>query len=144
MVKCKYCGQNISRLDKDICPFCGGKSPLEGTDASTQDVTKVLEQYSSAKKIKHHSRVVAAILSFLLGFLGINFLYVGRTKKFLISLCFSIVLIGGVGSVLFFLTPLKIFGYLIPYFLIEIVMIVVGINYLIRHDITDSNGEFLD
>ena len=44
MAKCKYCGAEISRLDKDNCPFCGGRKPLEGVDDSTQDMTKSLAE----------------------------------------------------------------------------------------------------
>ena len=144
MAKCKYCGQNISRLDKEICPFCGGKNPLDGTDTTTQDVTKVLGQYVDAKKIKHHSRILSAILAFFLGFLGIHSFYLGKKKAGLITLAISASLIGIVGTILFFLTPLGVFAYLIPYFVIEIMMIIVAVSYLVRHDVTDANGEFLE
>ena len=43
-MKCKYCHEKISKLDKDVCPFCGGLKPLEGVEDQTQDITKALDQ----------------------------------------------------------------------------------------------------
>lgn len=143
MAKCKYCGQNISRLDKEICPFCGGKKPLDGTDTTTQDITKVLGEVINPKEVKHHSKVFAAILAFLFGFLGLHSLYLKKYKVALITLAISVGLIGIGGILLYFLVLKNIFAFLIPYFVIEAIMIAVGISYLVRHDVTDGNGEFL-
>lgn len=144
MAKCKYCGQNISRLDKEICPFCGGKKPLDGTDTTTQDVTKVLGQYVDAKKIKHHSRIVAALLAIFVGIFGIHSFYLGKKKAGWITLAISVGIIGLVGTLLFLTTGLGVFAYLIPYFVLEALLIAVAISYLVRHDVTDANGEFLE
>lgn len=143
MAKCKYCHENISRLDKDTCPFCGGKHPLDGQDTSTQDITKVLGEYIDPKSIRVHSRVLAAILAIVVGFLGIHSFYLHKIKMGLIGLISSLILIGGIGTLLFFGTPLGVFSYLIPYFAIEALMIAVGISYLIRRDVVDGYGEFL-
>ena len=144
MAKCKYCGQNISRLDKEICPFCGGKKPLDGTDTTTQDITKVLGQIIDPKKIKHCNRIVAAILAFVLGIFGAHSHYLKKHKVGFIILAVSVVTIGGLGSLLGLALHMGVWGYLIPYFVLEAFMIVVGINYLVRHDVTDGDGEFLD
>ena len=102
MTKCKYCGQNISRLDKEICPFCGGKKPLDGTDTTTQDITKVVDSIDHPVEIKHKKRVITAIFAFLLGFLGIHEFYLGKMKKGLIALGCSLGLIACIGLILFF------------------------------------------
>lgn len=144
MAKCKYCGENISRLDKEICPFCGGKKPLDGTDTSTQDITQFLDESGKAKKVRHCSKVVAAILAIFVGFLGGHSFYLKKIKNGFIILLISIFLIAGIGSIIYFAGFKSVFAYLIPYFVLEALMIVVGISYLVRHDVTDGNGEFLE
>ena len=145
MAKCKYCHEVISRLDKEVCPFCGGIKPLEGTDTSTQDVTKVINQLDHPVKIKHKKRIVAAILSILLGFAGANHIYLGKFKRALIVALIYIVFIGGLGSILFFVAcwtnPL---AFLIPYFVVEFLCCFSAYCYLTKHSIQDSHGEFLE
>ena len=145
MAQCKYCHQQITRVDKDFCPFCGGARPLDGTDTTTQDITKVVGSIEHPVEIKHKKRLITAIFAFLLGFLGVHEFYLGKIKKALITLAISIGLIFCIGLILFFAVGWHSpFAFLIPYFLIEAFMIFVGIGYLTRHDVTDSNGEFLD
>lgn len=143
MAKCKYCHEDISRLDKDICPFCGAQHPLDGQDTTTQDITKVLGEYIDPKTIHVHSRILAGILAITLGFLGVHSFYLNKKKMGFIGLILSLVLIGGIGSILFFGTSLGVFAYLIPYFAIEVLMIAVGVSYFIRRDVVDGYGEFL-
>lgn len=145
MAKCKYCHSPISRLDKDVCPFCGGSKPLEGEDTSTQDVTKVINQLDHPVNIKHKKRIVAAILSVVFGFLGASHFYLGKCKKGLITLAISLVLIAGLGSILFFAAKWhSAFAFLIPYFVIEVVSLFNAYIYITRHNIQDSHGEFLE
>lgn len=143
MANCKHCNAQISRLDKDVCPFCGGLKPLEGTDDSTQDITKVIGQVEHAEDLHLHSRVIAAILAFVFGIFGLHTFYLGKNKKGLITLIVSIDLIGGLGSLIYFVAWKNIFAYLIPYFILEFLMIGVGVAYLTKRNIVDSNGAFL-
>lgn len=145
MAKCKYCNAQISRLDKEICPFCGGLRPLEGVDNTTQDFTKAFEPLSEeAKNIKYKSKVVTAVLAFLIGFLGGHSFYLGFKKVGFITIAISLALIGGLGSLLFFTNLLhNALAFLIPYFAIEACMIDVGVSCLIKHDVVDARGEFL-
>ena len=144
MPKCKNCGSEISRLDKDICPFCGARKPLEGLDDSTQDMTKALETLQElGVEPKSKSKIISAVLAFVLGIFGAHCYYLGKYKIGLIILGISLATIGGIGSILFFLVFHNVLGYLIPFFLMEGIMIGVGLSYLLRHDITDANGEFL-
>ena len=145
MAQCKYCHETISRLDKDVCPFCGGIKPLDGTDTSTQDVTKVIDQLEHPVKIKHKKRIVAAILSILFGFIGLNHFYLGKYKRGLIVASIYLALIGGVGSILFFLVGWKsALSFLIPYFVVEFLSCFSAYCYLTKHSIQDSHGEFLE
>ena len=143
MAKCKYCHQDITRLDKEVCPFCGGYKPLEGEDGSTQDITKVIGDIQGAEEIKLHSRVVAAILAFVLGVFGAHLFYIGKVKKGLITLACSLVFIFGLGSLIFFFAWPTLLVYVLFYLVIEALMIGVGIGYLVKRNITDSNGAFL-
>lgn len=144
MAKCKYCGAEISRLDKENCPFCGGRKPLEGEDMTTQDMTKALESLNGVGELpKPKSKIIAAILAFVFGIFGAHNYYLGKYKIGLITFGISAITIAGIGSILFFAVLHNIFGYLIPFFVMEALMIGVGISFLLRHDISDANGEFL-
>jgi len=144
MPKCHYCHEQLSRLDKDVCPFCGAKKPLEGVDDSTVDITKMFDPIKTGPSLKPRSRVFAAILSFFFGIFGIHEFYIARSKRGIALLIISICLIGGLGTLLFF-TGLKnsVFAYLIPFFVVELYCILEGIVLLTSHTIKDGRGEFL-
>lgn len=145
MAKCKYCHEVISRLDKEVCPFCGGIKPLEGTDTSTQDVTKVINQLDHPVEIKHKKRLIAALLAFLFGFAGAPHFYLGKVKKGFLTAAICISFIAIVGVVLFFAVGWKSpLAFLIPYFAVELYSIFTGYVYLTKHNIQDSDGEFLE
>ena len=144
MPKCRYCHEHISRLDKEYCPFCGGKKPLEGVDDSTIDITKVFNPVELKKQnLKPRSKVVTAILCFVLGIFGCDEMYISRPKRALITIVITLVMIGGVGSLLFFLALHNAFGYLIPYFVLELYFVFKGIYILTSPTIKDGRGEFL-
>ena len=83
-------------------------------------------------------------IAFLLGFLGVHSFYLGKKKTGFITCGISSFLIGGIVKILFLFVLKNILAFLIPYFVIELLMIIVGISYLVRHDVTDGNGEFLE
>ncbi len=146
MPKCKYCGEPISRiLDKDICPFCGKTKPLEGVEDITEDYTRAFEPIKQElAPVKHKSRVTTAVLCMTLGVFGAHAFYIGRKYLGLILLGIFLALVGGVGCILFFTNAIpNVLAFLIPYFLMEIAMIVSGIMILRRTTDKDANGEFL-
>ena len=143
-MKCRHCGENISRLDKDICPFCGGLKPLEGASNETQDITKVLESVELEKKdIKPKKRLIAFFLEFFLGIFGVDAFYIGKWKRGLIFLAITIVVVSGGGLALFFTGLPNAWAFLIPLFIVMTGHIIFSLNYLFRHDIQDSKGVFL-
>lgn len=144
MPKCHYCHEQLSRLDKDVCPFCGAKKPLEGVDDSTIDITKMYDPVNLGPSIKPRSKLLAAILCFIFGVFGIHEFYLARQRRGLALLIISTGLIGGLGTILFF-TGLKNnpFAYLIPFFVVELYCILQGIMILISHTTKDGRGEFL-
>ena len=144
MAKCKYCGSEISRLDKDLCPFCGGRKPLEGLDDSTEDMTKALEGLKDLDVTpKGKSKIVAALLAIFLGLVGGHAIYLGKYKIALFTFIISVITIGGFGTIAFFTFLQNAFAYLIPFFVMEALMIITGIALLTRSDVSDVNGEFL-
>lgn len=143
MPRCKYCNELISRLDKDVCPYCGGLKPLEGNENMTEDLTKAFEKIEVDEEVPSHKKIVTFLLFIFLGIFGIGFFYLGYKKRGLITLITSLVLIGGLGSVFFFTFFNSIFAYLSIYFALEVIMIVFAFLYLCRHDAVDANGEFL-
>ena len=144
MAKCRYCHEHISRLDKEICPFCGGKKPLEGMDDSTIDITKVFDPVELKKQhLKPRSKVVAALLSFFLGILGADEFYIYRNKHALIALAITLVLVGGLGTILFCFAIHNALSFLIPYFALEVYYILKGIYFLTNPTLKDGRGEFL-
>lgn len=144
MAKCKYCHEVISRLDKDVCPFCGGLKPLEGTDTSTQDVTKVIGQLENPVEIKHKNRYFAAAFAIFLGFLGAPYFYIGKWKKGLLFALISLAFIGGIGSILFFTALHSALAFILPYCFIEVIFVYIGVTFITKHNIQDSHGEFLE
>ncbi len=147
MPECKYCHESLTRFNKDVCPYCGGKKPLEGVDSSTIDITKVLDPVSSNEAetpIKFKRRLVAGLLTIFFGLFGANFFYLGHIKTGLIALAISFLLIGGVGSLLCFVTTLTpIWSYLIPALALETIYIVLGFIYFFKQGLKDAKGVFL-
>lgn len=144
MPKCKNCNSEISRLDKEICPFCGAKKPLVGVDATTEDFTKAFDAIHVENKVVTKSRKVTAILAMTLGVFGGHMFYIGRKKYGFLILGISLGFIALLGCVLFFSGALRnALAFLIPYFVLEAIMIVSGILILKGHDGLDGNGEFL-
>ena len=145
MAQCKYCHANITRIDKEVCPFCGGKRPLDGTDTSTQDVTKIVDQLENPVEINHKKRIIAVVLAILFGFLGAPHFYLGKAKKGFLTAAICLGFISSVGLLLFFVANMKnVWAILIPYFVTEVYSLVTAYVYLTNHSIQDSHGEFLE
>ena len=145
MAQCKYCHAALTRMDKEVCPFCGGIRPLDGTDTSTQDVTKIIGQLENPVEIKHKKRFVAVLLAVLFGFIGAPHFYLGKYKKGFLTACICLGFIGAIGLLLFFVIKMNnIWAFLIPYFVTEVYSLVTAYVYLTNHSIQDSHGEFLE
>lgn len=69
---CVACGKPIDAR-AEICPHCGVRQPYISTGAG-----------------KGKNKIVAAILSFFLGFIGIHKFYLGRSTAGILYLIFSL------------------------------------------------------
>ncbi len=143
MPYCKSCHQEISKFDVDVCPYCGQEHPIDA-GYKTMDITKTIDPLAEGYSLyKSKSQRKWAILTMLLGYLGVGSFYIGFKKRGLIELLLSVILIAGVGTILFLLVLKNAFAYLIPFFAIWLVYIVIGVICLKKDSPKDASGEFL-
>ena len=85
MPNCRNCGARITKFDKDICPVCGTKNPLQGVGSETMEVTGQIDLNGFAEGQKVICRRKKLLLYFLaLGFTGAPFFYL-KKKKILLT-----------------------------------------------------------
>lgn len=143
MPKCRNCNKTISKQDFDICPYCGTPHPIE-SGYKTQDVTQFIDPVTGEYELyTSKSRLVAVLLEAFLGLFGAGFFYLGRKKWALISLIVTLVLVGGVGSLIYFLAWPSFLAYLI--FIIVSYLPHWGYAFYLglSHSAKDGQGEFL-
>lgn len=146
MPKCKYCGENITKFDKEICPFCGGKKPLEGVESYTVDITQTINTVDkkTVENYKQHSKLVNSLLCMFLGIFGADSFYLGHFKLGISRLLVGLIYIISLFCILYFAVNLEIlYSLLISIGSIFIVYFILGIIGLFLHSRKDSNGAFL-
>lgn len=145
MPVCKNCGSRITKFDKDMCPICGSKNPLEGVSSETIEITSEIDLGNPEFKNYHFtSRLITCLLFAIFGVFGCGFFYAEYKKTGLIWLLINAVIIGGIGSLLAFVTPLSIlWGYLTPVIVCYACNIAMGLYFLLKSNLKDGNGEFM-
>ena len=146
MPKCKYCGENITKFDKEICPFCGGKKPLEGVESYTVDITQTINTVDkkTVENYKQHSKLVNSLLCMFLGIFGADSFYLGHFKLGISRLLVGLIYIISLFCILYFAVNLEIlYSLLISIGSIFIVYFILGITGLFLNSRKDSNGAFL-
>ncbi len=146
MPKCKYCGENITKFDKEICPFCGGKKPLEGVESYTVDITQTINTVDkkTVENYKQHSKLVNSLLCMFLGIFGADSFYLGHFKLGISRLLVGLIYIISLFCILYFAVNLEIlYSLLISIGSIFIVYFILGIIGLFLNSRKDSNGAFL-
>lgn len=147
MPYCRNCGARITKFEKDICPVCGTRNPLDGANSDTVEITSQLDlgQKANRKIYKAHFRLNTFIWFIFLGWTGAGFFYLNFKKRGIIWLLCNLVVLGG----LIALFALAITGaknwlsYAAPVSIMYLVNIGIGIYYLCKKDIKDGNGEFI-
>ena len=143
MPYCKSCHKEISRLDSDICPYCGEKDPI-ANDYATKDVTSSLDPVTGSYELyKSKSHTVYIALCMALGFLGAHDFYAGFWKRGIAFLIAALVLIGGAGSLIYFLAWPSFWIYLILFFIYVIFDVCLGLILVHKQPLKDAEGEFL-
>ncbi|MDY5441072.1 MAG: hypothetical protein SPG64_02470 [Candidatus Enteromonas sp.] len=139
---CKNCHREITKFDNDICPYCGEKNPIPA-GYQTMDMTQVLSSLPEEDLPKTRKRKTAAFLCFFLGIFGAHFFYLFEKTKGLITIAATLFLLGGVGTILYFL--LNHFVAIYPILLgVEYLFFIAGGIYLLKKESPkDGHGEFL-
>lgn len=144
MPVCRNCKSRISKFDKDICPICGAKLPLENVNSETIEVTSEIDvsrpEFSNAKP--RHKKILLTLFC-LLGFTGVPFFYLKLKKLGLLWLLLNCFTIGGASIFMFFASPLTYWGILIAFGFVYLINIIVGIVYFKTDNLKDGNGEFV-
>ena len=143
MPYCKNCHKEISRLDSDLCPYCGEKEPI-AADYATKDVTSHIDPLSGEFKLyKSKSKKAYVVLAFSLGLFGAHDFYLGykgRGVAFLLSFLLSFC---GVGLGLFFTVLPSAWAFLIPLLAWVLIDGGMGLVLLKRDCLKDATGEYL-
>lgn len=143
MPYCKSCHKEISRLDNDVCPYCGEKDPID-TDYATKDVTSSIDPITGKYELyKSKSLKAYVILCMTLGFLGVHDFYAGFKKRGIAFLASFLVLVGGVGSLIFFLLWKSFWIYIILFLLFVLFDVVHGLLLKQKAPLKDAEGEYL-
>lgn len=140
---CKNCHARISKFDKDICPVCGEKDPLSGVTSDTIEVTHGFDGSNPEFKKQAPRKKTTTFLYFsTLGWTGLGFFYLRRKMFGIIWLILNLLIIGGVGYLLF-LTPVKAFGFIISLLISYFVNVCVGLVYRFVSNLKDGVGELI-
>lgn len=86
MLKCKNCGEKLTKFNKEICPYCGCQNPLSESVAET-DTTKAVSYVKEEEiKINQKSFKTFLLLTYFLGIFGIEYVYLNKIKEFIFTL----------------------------------------------------------
>lgn len=143
MPNCRNCGARLTKFDKDICPVCGTKNPLDGVLSETIEITTEIdlsdENFSNYKP-KYKKTLLA--LFCLLGWTGAPFFYLGKKGTGFLYLILNLIVIAGIGSPLF-TTALTFWGFVISAGVSYLINIIVGIVFYCMNNLRDSGGNYV-
>ena len=87
MPYCRNCGARITKFEKDICPVCGTRNPLDGANSDTVEITSQLDlgQKANRKIYKAHFRLNTFIWFIFLGWTGAGFFYLNFLSGYFVT-----------------------------------------------------------
>jgi hypothetical protein len=146
MPKCKNCGENITKFDKEICPYCGCKHPLDEETAETCDVTQTIETMENTDpdiSYEVHKKNTSAVLGVFLGIFGADAFYLGFKNEGILRCILSVLGIG-IAFVLFYFAFKLSIGLSIGFacLAIYIITVIVGVVLVFTRK-KDKNGVYL-
>jgi hypothetical protein len=148
MPKCRNCGKNITRYDKEFCPYCGCKNPLDSQYVQTSDITQTIETMKTSsgdnEHYTYHKKSVNAVLCMFGGIFALDSFYLGFKGYGAVRIVLNLSIYVGVFFLLFFLDVLTLLRQLlIPFFGLFLLYFIFGIVVALKKDKKDANGEFL-
>lgn len=143
MPACRNCGARLTKFDKEVCPVCGTKNPLDGVTSDTVEMTSFIDMAQN-KDFRVKKRSTMLFYSFVLGFTGLPFFYLHDIKKGIACIVLNISYF--VMSFILFDLVLDI-GIAITAILTIIIMYLVnsliGIELYFKDSLKDGYGEFV-
>lgn len=99
ILKCPSCG-GINPPEAKFCTFCGVEFSEEFLNHTINVQSSTSEDNAPSTKVNYHSstnkpakpyqeKVIAALLAFFLGYIGIHQFYLGNNERGILYLCFS-------------------------------------------------------
>jgi len=145
MPVCKNCGARLEKFHKDMCPVCGQLDPFSDTDSETNEYTQsILVNDGTLKGYKPKNRINAFFFSLFLGIFGAPFFYVKRKGIAIITLIVSLLVLGGIFALGYFLCHFDlVISILLPIIIALIFNIVLGLYFLYFHDLKDGDGNLM-
>ena len=144
MPNCRNCGARLTKFDRDICPVCGAKNPLDGVISDTVEVTTEIdlsdENFSNYKPLYKKTLL---LLFILIGWTGAPFFYLKNNKWGFAYLALNLVLIVGIGLPLMLATALTFWGFVISLGIAYLANIIVGLVFFFMNNLRDSGGNYV-
>lgn len=142
MPRCKYCGENITKFDKKLCPYCGKENPIDENVHLTSHITQTIATVEKEEiaEYKDHKKKTYVLLSCFLGIFGVHEFYLGLIKRGFLNLGIALISICAIGTLLFFFSPLKLFSYLVAFGAIYLIYLIKGIFEISNKTKVDSKG----
>ena len=144
MPNCRNCGARISKFDKDICPVCGTKNPLEGVSSETVEITSQIDLNNFVEGQKVVCRRKKMLVLFLAcGFSAAQFFYLKRKKFAVLWLIINLVIMAAVYFLIsMFRTPLAV-CIIVVVLSTYVLNSIMGAIYYFLPDLKDGEGEFV-
>lgn len=143
MPACRNCGARLTKFDKEVCPVCGTKNPLEGVTSDTVEMTSFIDMEQN-KDFRVKKKSTMLFYSFLAGFTGLPFFYLHDIKKgifcLILNLCYigmSFILFSVVFDLAYPVTAV------ITIFIVYLINWLVGIELYFKDSLKDGYGEFV-
>lgn len=145
MPNCRNCGARISKFDKDICPVCGTKNPLDGVSSETVEITSQIDLNNFVEGQKVVCRRKKMLILFLAcGFTAVPFFYLKKKKFAIFWLVLNLLILGGLFTFLFMLPNVHIaVAIIVPFITTYVLNGVMGAIYYFLPDLKDGEGEFV-
>ncbi len=141
MLKCKNCGEKLTKFNKEICPYCGCKNPLSESVAETDTTRAVSYVNEEEVKINQKSFKIFILLTYFLGIFGIEYIYLNKVKEFIFTLIANLVIYICVFFICF-ASKVDVWAMiLVPFLALYILSIGYGLFLTFRKStVKDSNG----